>query len=97
MAVQAINLDLKFIWGLAGYLGVEEYWLGVDVVDVISLDIVYELEVQFKFYLFYYLVSEELYCKVYCLCFFDKFIVVFVFEDVLVEVVQEGFKEVVQA
>lgn len=38
-------MDLKFIWGLAGYLGVEEYWLGVDVVDVISLDIVYELEV----------------------------------------------------
>lgn len=45
MIVCVVNFGLKFIWGLVGYLGLEEYWLGVDVVDVISLDIVYELEV----------------------------------------------------
>ncbi len=97
MTARAVNPDLKFIWGPAGYPGVEEYWPGADVVDVISVDIAHDSEAQPKPYPPYISTGEELYRKVHRLRFFDKPIAVFAFEDVPVEGVQEGLKEAVQA
>lgn len=92
-----VNPDLYFIWGPAGYPGLEEYWPGADVVDIISLDITHESEVLPKPYPPYQSVGEELYREVHRLRFFDKPIAVFAFEDVPAEEVQEGLREAIQA
>jgi beta-mannanase len=94
---RAANPGLKFIWGPAGYPGLEEYWPGADVVDVISLDIAHESEAQPKPYPPYGSVSEELYRKVHRLRFFDKPIAVFALEGVAATEVQQGLKEALQA
>lgn len=94
---RAANPGLKFIWGPAGYPGLEEYWPGADVVDVISLDIAHESEAQPKPYPPYISVSEELYRKVHRLRFFDKPIAVFALEGVTAMEVQEGLKTALQA
>lgn len=74
---RAVNPGLKFIWGPAGYPGLEEYWPGQDVVDVISLDIAHPSEQHPKAYPPYTSVAAEVYRKVHRLRFFDKPIVVF--------------------
>lgn len=77
---RAVNPDLKFIWGPAGYPGLVEYWPGADVVDVISLDVAHPTEKDTDAYPPYASIEEELYRKVHRLRFFEKPVVVFAFE-----------------
>jgi beta-mannanase len=94
---RAVNPDLKFIWGPAGYPGLEEYWPGADVVDVISVDVAHDSEAPPKPYPPYTSPGEELYREVHRLRFFDKPIAVFAVEDVHATEIQEGLEAAVQA
>ena len=89
---RAVNPDLKFIWGPAGYPGLEEYWPGNDVVDLISLDIGHISEKDSDAYPPYVSVEEELYRKVHRLRFFEQPVAVFAFEDTPLQEVQDALK-----
>ncbi|MBV6653633.1 MAG: hypothetical protein KI786_07755 [Mameliella sp.] len=89
---RAVNPDLKFIWGPAGYPGLEEYWPGNDVVDLISLDIGHISEKDSDAYPPYVSVEEELYRKVHRLRFFERPVAVFAFEDTPNQAVKDALE-----
>lgn len=66
-----LNSDLKFVWGPAGFMGLEEYYPGEDVVDVISITLKSETERMFTRYPTYIDLKDEIHKKNHRLRFFN--------------------------
>lgn len=66
------NPNLKFVWGPSGFMGLDEYFPGNDVVDAISITLKSESEALFKRYPSYTDLKNEIHIKLHRMRFFNQ-------------------------